>query len=51
MPSGHDPRLRSFNYLNHSQYQASFRYFLRVVLKSSLGIGKIGKEEVVVVDS
>ena len=28
MPSGTQFRLRCFNHLDHSKYQASFRYFL-----------------------
>ena len=49
MSSGTQSRLRSFNHLDHSQCQASFRHFLNL-FKSGLGISlKIDKEIIAVV--
>ena len=45
----YNPRLRSFNHLDHSQCQVSFRHFLNL-FKSGFGISlKIDKEIIVVV--
>jgi len=44
-------KLRSFNHLDHSQYQASFRYFLTLFdINHSVSV-KVDKEKVVVVGS